>query len=200
MKQDLILKPPLIEDGAGAIIFDCDNTLAETAPIHFTCLKIVLRRYGHELHEGWYAQRVGLSGKNLMEELWLRDGSAPEWCEISGLLPALYLERVRYVRQISAATSIVYRNAGLRKMAVASGGPRVLVEATLDAIKLRHAFDTVVTFDDVTVGKPSPDIFLEAAKRLGVEPSACLVIEDSVEGLEAGRRAGMRVVDIATLR
>ena len=81
-------------------------------------------------------------------------------------------------------------------MAVASGGPAAIVIPTLEVTALRSLFDTVVTIEDVKRPKPDPDLFLEAAKRLNVAPAQCLVLEDSREGLEAAKRAGMRVIDV----
>ncbi len=85
-------------------------------------------------------------------------------------------------------------------MAVASNGPRFVVESIIDAIKLRSLFNTIVTLDDVLVGKPAPDLFKLAAKRMGVAPVECIVFEDSDTGLEAARRARMRWIDVRILR
>jgi HAD superfamily hydrolase (TIGR01509 family) len=84
-------------------------------------------------------------------------------------------------------------------MAVASGGERSIVEATLNTIGLRDFFNTIVSVNDVTRGKPAPDIFLLAAQRLGVTPSECIVYEDSEGGLEAAHRAQMRSIDVRVL-
>jgi HAD superfamily hydrolase (TIGR01509 family) len=81
-------------------------------------------------------------------------------------------------------------------MAVASNGRRGIVEASLTATKLRPLFDYVVAAEDVARGKPEPDVFLEAARRMGVAAADCIVFEDTDEGLEGARRAGMRRVDI----
>jgi len=82
-------------------------------------------------------------------------------------------------------------------MAVASGGTREIVEATLLTTKLLHLFNAVVTIEDVQGrGKPAPDIFLEAARRLHVAPGECTVFEDSDEGLDAARAAGMSATDV----
>ena len=81
-------------------------------------------------------------------------------------------------------------------MSVASNGVRANVEATLVGTKLRSLFDYVVTADDVKHGKPAPDVYLEAARRMQVDPASCVVFEDSDEGLEAAHRAGMRGIDI----
>ena len=79
-------------------------------------------------------------------------------------------------------------------MSVASGGARPLVERTLELIGVKELFPVVVVAADVPRGKPEPDIFLLAAKRMGVAPEACLVFEDGEPGLVAARRAGMKTV------
>jgi len=82
-------------------------------------------------------------------------------------------------------------------MAVASGGTREIVEATLLTTNLLRFFHAVVTIEDVQGrGKPAPDIFLEAARRLHVHAGQCTVFEDSDEGIEAARRAGMSATDV----
>lgn len=82
------------------------------------------------------------------------------------------------------------------RRAVASSSARRLVEATLNRFGLRECFDAMVSGDCVARAKPSPDIFLEAAARLGVEPAACVVLEDSLAGVRAGRAAGMSVIAV----
>ncbi len=81
-------------------------------------------------------------------------------------------------------------------MAVASNGRRANVEASLGATGLLPLFDVLVAAEDVAAGKPAPDVFLESARRLGVEPAGCVVLEDSDEGLAAAHAAGMRSIDV----
>ena len=81
-------------------------------------------------------------------------------------------------------------------LAVATGGVLPVVKTALKALKLEDFFDAIVTSEDVTHGKPAPDTFLEAARRLKVQPQHCMVFEDSDMGLEAASRAGMAAVDV----
>jgi len=91
---------------------------------------------------------------------------------------------------------IVRQYHGKLPMAVASGGTLGLVTKTLDALGLTSLFQTLVTADDVKHGKPAPDIFLEAARRIGVPPGLCCGFEDGELGLQAIRAAGMIPIDI----
>lgn len=89
------------------------------------------------------------------------------------------------------------RRRGVRR-AVATSTHEALALRRLRRFELEHAFDAIVTGDQVERGKPAPDIFLRAAERVGAAAPRCLVVEDSLVGVEAGRLAGMRVVALAT--
>jgi beta-phosphoglucomutase-like phosphatase (HAD superfamily) len=80
------------------------------------------------------------------------------------------------------------------RVAIASGAHPAIIRAAVEAAGLASLFRTIVSADDVPRGKPAPDVYLEAARRLGVAPARCLVIEDSRNGVLAGRAAGARVV------
>jgi len=85
-------------------------------------------------------------------------------------------------------------------MAVASGGMQPIIVGVLEHLKIRHLFDAVVTSEMVKRQKPAPDIFLEAARRIGVEPQCCRAYEDTELGLQAIRAAGMDAVDVRRMR
>jgi beta-phosphoglucomutase-like phosphatase (HAD superfamily) len=95
--------------------------------------------------------------------------------------------------------AIVRQYRGHLPIAVATGGVRDRTLRVLKAIGATDLFDTLVSAEDVSRGKPEPDLFLEAAKRIKVQAANCLVFEDADSGLEAARRAGMEVMDIRTL-
>jgi beta-phosphoglucomutase-like phosphatase (HAD superfamily) len=107
-----------------------------------------------------------------------------------------YLELLTEVRPIATVVAIAHRFRGELPMAVASGGEGWVVRRTLAAIGVEDWFDTVVGAEDTERHKPEPDVFLEAARRIDVEPSRCVVFEDSDLGLLAAARAGMTGVDV----
>jgi HAD superfamily hydrolase (TIGR01509 family) len=104
----------------------------------------------------------------------------------------------RYRREgaptIEGAVAAVERIAARYPVAVASSAHRAVIDAALVGLGIANRFDAVVSSDDVPHGKPEPDVYLEAARRLGVPPEHCLVVEDSLNGARAGRAAGMTVV------
>ena len=85
-------------------------------------------------------------------------------------------------------------------LAVGSSAPRANLELVLDCTDLRDYFDAYVTSQDVTRGKPAPDTFLKAAEKLSLGAGGCIVVEDAVQGVEAGKAAGMPVVAVTTTR
>jgi HAD superfamily hydrolase (TIGR01509 family) len=103
------------------------------------------------------------------------------------------------IRAIEPVAKIVRENAGKLPMAVASGGIQVHINEVLEHLGLRQYFQAVVTSEDVKRQKPAPDIFLEAARRLGVAPQFCRAYEDTDLGLQAIRAAGMEAVDVRPL-
>jgi HAD superfamily hydrolase (TIGR01509 family) len=102
--------------------------------------------------------------------------------------------RSRGAPQIEGAVEAVRRIAAGRPVAVASSAHREVIDAALEATGLVGVFAVVVSSDEVERGKPAPDVYLETARQLGVEPERCLVIEDSYNGVRAARAAGMAVV------
>jgi len=96
--------------------------------------------------------------------------------------------------EIPGATAAVRRIAATRPVAVASSAHRAVIDAALAATGLDDVLLVIVSSDEMAHGKPAPDVYLEAARRLGVVPEACLVVEDSLNGVRAGKAAGMTVV------
>ena len=110
-----------------------------------------------------------------------------------------YLPLMAQVEPIHAVVEIAKANFGKIPMAVASGGTQPIIIDVLEHLKIRHLFNAVVTSEMVKNQKPAPDIFLEAARRIGVEPQFCRAYEDTDLGLQAIRSAGMDAVDVRTL-
>jgi beta-phosphoglucomutase-like phosphatase (HAD superfamily) len=100
------------------------------------------------------------------------------------------------VRPIGAVVEIAERHRGRLPLAVATGAVRPILLRILKQIGVEGWFDALVSAEDVTRHKPEPDTFLEAARRLGVDPARCRVYEDTEPGMEAARRAGMACIDI----
>ena len=107
-----------------------------------------------------------------------------------------YLQYLPEIGPIQAVVEIAKENFGKMPMAVASGGTQPIIVQVLEHLKIRHLFGAVVTSEMVVNQKPAPDIFLEAARRIGVEPKFCRAYEDTDLGMQAIRSAGMDAVDV----
>lgn len=170
----------------------------DTAPLHFEGLRRALKHVGITLSESWYRERVGLSRHAFFDEVRRHFERDLDDDAMMAAHEAYYFRHVRDVETIEPVVDVVRAHRGLVPLAVASGGKRSHVDAALVSAGMDGLFDAVVTHEDVDRGKPAPDIFLEAARRLNVQPAVCVVYEDSDEGLEAAAEAGMRIVDVRT--
>lgn len=179
-----------------ALIFDCDGTLADTMPAHYEAWQATLAPLGLSLDEdrfyamgGWPTTKVAAwvaatTGRPL---------DLPELCEAK---EAAFARMIPHVRPIGPVVEIAERHRGRLPLAVATGAVRPILLRILKQIGVEGWFDALVSAEDVARHKPEPDTFLEAARRLGVDPVRCRVYEDTEPGLEAARRAGMACVDI----
>lgn len=109
---------------------------------------------------------------------------------------AAFIDRIDQLKPKDDVCQIVRDHIGKLPLAVASGGPRHSVFLQLSAIGLRDVFDSIVGAEDTDRHKPEPDVFLKAAKQIGVEPTECLVYEDSPLGIQAAVAAGMDYIDV----
>jgi HAD superfamily hydrolase (TIGR01509 family) len=179
-----------------ALIFDCDGTLADTMPAHYQAWLEILRPLGIEFPMDRFYAMGGMPTDKIVVELC---GEAAKWLDVAALVrdKALAFQRkIGQVRPIEKVVDVARAHRGKTPMAVASGGQRRMVELTLAQIGVLDWFPVVVTAEDTQQHKPAPDVFIEAARRLGVSPATCTVYEDTDLGLEAARRAGMRWVDV----
>jgi beta-phosphoglucomutase-like phosphatase (HAD superfamily) len=110
-----------------------------------------------------------------------------------------YLPFLPEVKPIELVVKVAEANHGRLPMAVASGGMKHIIEQVLEHLKIRHYFDAIVTSEDVKRQKPAPDIFLEAARRIAVDPHFCRAYEDTDLGMQAIRSAGMEAIDVRQL-
>jgi len=182
-----------------ALIFDCDGTLADTMPAHYRAWLEILRPYGIAFPEDRFYSMGGMPTGKIVEQLFAEAGKVPDVEALTRQKEDAFVHKIGEVRPIEKVVAVARRWRGERPMAVASGGHRHMVEMTLRHIGVLDWFPVVVAAEDTVRHKPEPDVFLEAARRMGVEPSACTVYEDTDLGIEAARRAGMAWVDVRTL-
>ena len=179
-----------------ALIFDCDGTLADTMPLHWHAWRVVLERHGiHFTEERFYALG-GVPSRDILKMLREEQGLSYDHQAVSVEKELAFLPFIQKVKGIPEVVAIAREHYGKLPMAVASGGKKRVVEQVLQQLGIHHWFGAVVTSEDVIRQKPDPDIFLEAARRLGVGPQFCRGYEDTDLGMNAIRAAGMEAVDI----
>lgn len=183
------------------LIFDCDGTLADTMPLHFLAWREVLNRHKIELSEDRFYSLGGQPTVKIVELLAGEQGVELSPPDVAYQKEQGFLERLQDVKPIEPIVSIVKEHHGKLPMAVASGSQRAVVKTVLDIIGLGELFDDhrIVGAEDTELHKPNPDVFLEAARRIDVQPQRCRVYEDAELGIEAARRAGMDCFDVRTV-
>ena len=184
-----------------ALIFDCDGTLVDTAPAHYFAITEALKAQGHSMDRDWYMARAGLTPDALLDAQEAAVAAAGKIAPLDrATVFATYNDHFRaglpLLREVEAVATLAREWQGRVPMAVASNGRLENVQASLRVTGLLPLFPLIVSADDVARGKPAPDVFLEAARRMGVAPEECVVLEDSDEGLRAAGAAGMRAVDV----
>jgi beta-phosphoglucomutase-like phosphatase (HAD superfamily) len=182
-----------------ALLFDCDGTLAHTAELHHLALAAAIRELGHEMPKQWYMERTGLSLEQVLDEFAEFCGERLVRANISPLEEKVFCENAGMVREIKAVTAIARKYSGKLPMAVVSSSAKAMVHATLGALGITPLFNAIVSVEMIARPKPAPDPYLKAAELLDVDPAKCLVLEDTEEGLRAGREAGMTTWDIRHL-
>jgi beta-phosphoglucomutase len=184
----------------GGVLWDLDGTLIDSAGHHWVAWRDTLATEGRSVTPGDFANSFGKRNDEILHELF-GHGIETDWIErVSEAKEQTYrrLLRERGLDLLPGALAWLerLRSAGWRQ-ALASSAPRPNIDAALDSLAaLGRYLDTVVSADEVDRGKPDPAVFLEAARRLGLPPGRCIVVEDAPAGLEGARRARMRSIGV----
>lgn len=196
MKLDI---PP--GDFAG-YIFDLDGTLVDTMPLHFRAWEAAMRVAGLTcpLDEDLFYSLGGVPTRRVAELIAAHYGLRIDPDAVFHHKESLFQELQGDARLIGPVADFARRVACTHPVAIASGGPRDIVRRSLELTGLAPLFPVVVTADDVVHGKPAPDMFLLAARQMGVEPDSCLVFEDAEPGMRAAEAAGMKWVRVPSRR
>ncbi|HYT61435.1 MAG TPA: HAD-IA family hydrolase [Haliangiales bacterium] len=181
------------------IIFDCDGTLADTMPLHWRAWQAIAWR--HRLHfpqERFYALG-GVPTRDILQMLSREQDVPIDPIAVAREKEGEYLPLIDQVEPVNAVVAVARAHHGKIPLAVASGGTKKIITQVLEHLGIVKLFEAIVTSEDVARQKPAPDIFLEAARRIGVPPQFCRAYEDTELGLQAIRAAGMEAVDVRKL-
>ncbi len=185
-----------VPDHIKGLIFDCDGTIADTMPLHFKAYQEALGAEAEWLTTDFFYAQAGVPAVPFMQMLKDKHNLTYDAENVAARKEQLFGEQLTHVETLKPVENVLRQYHGRLPMAVGSGGTLENVERTLELLGLRELFDAVVTADDVEHGKPAPDMFLEAARRMGVDPKDCMVFEDGDMGIEAAVAAGMEWVDV----
>jgi beta-phosphoglucomutase-like phosphatase (HAD superfamily) len=182
------------------LVFDCDGTLADTMPLHWRAWQIITQKHGLHFPEDRFYSLGGVPSRDILKMLAREQHKTIDHIAVAHEKEEAYLETLPQVGPIHEVVEIAKGNFGKIPMAVASGGTQKIICEVLEHLKIRHFFAAVVTSEMVVNQKPAPDIFLEAARRIGVDPKFCRGYEDTDLGMQAIISAGMDAVDVRKLR
>ena len=178
------------------LVFDCDGTLADTMPLHWRAWQVITAKYKLNFPKDRFYSLGGVPSRDILKMLAKEQGVTLDYIQAAHDKENEYLQFLPQVGPIQAVVEIAKENFGKIPMAVASGGTQKIIVQVLEHLQIRNLFNAVVTSEMVTNQKPAPDIFLEAARRIGVDPEFCRAYEDTDLGMQAIRSAGMDAVDV----
>ena len=187
--------PPL------GLVFDCDGTLADTMPLHWRAWSAITGRHRIHFPEERFYALGGVPTRDILKLLAVEQGRTDfDPLVVAKEKEAIYLELLPQVGPIHEVVEIAREHRGVLPMAVATGGSRNAIPKVLEHLGILSWFGAVVTSEDVVRQKPAPDIFLEAARRIGIDPSRCRAFEDTDLGMQSIRAAGMEAIDVRLMR
>ena len=180
-----------------AVVFDCDGVLIDSEPVWERVRRKFIAERGGRWPDDAQDRMMGMSTAEwstyMSEDFGLR--LSPR--QVADLvIEAMAAEYETRLPLLPGAVDAVRALSSRWPLAVASSAPKSLIEAVLDAADLRPAFRAAVSSEEVARGKPAPDVYLEAAKRLGLPPASCAAVEDSSNGLRSAAAAGMTVIAV----
>jgi len=184
-----------------AVIFDLDGVILDSEELWDEVREGLARERDGRWHDGAQADMMGMSSREWSVYMHERIGLPEPPEEINAEVVRRMLERYRReLPLIPGAVEAVERLAARWSLGLASSSNRELIDAALEAGGLARHFRVTVSSEEVEHGKPAPDVYLEAARRLDVAPERCAAIEDSQNGIRSAKAAGMRVIAIPNRR
>lgn len=183
-----------------AVLWDMDGTLVDSEESHWLSWRDTMALEGITLTHDQFLKTFGQRNDSILPQ-WLGvDAPADRIQRVGDTKEELYRKLIREggIQLLPGALEWVRRlHAVGWAQAIASSAPRANIDVVLEVLGLTEDFQSVVSAEDVTKGKPDPQVFLTAAARLDTPPARCIVVEDAVPGVEAARRAGMRSIGVS---
>jgi HAD superfamily hydrolase (TIGR01509 family) len=189
------------ENVSDAVIFDWDGTIADTRQAVVASFQETLRGIGVEVEDAFIEKRIGIGAINTFKETLEATGKSFTERMLKELVKQKILAQVNLADTVTLFDGAIELLDSLRNkvpIGLASMNNRKVILNLLRKMRLAEYFQAVITADEIKHSKPCPDIFLECARRLGCLPDRCVVVEDSVFGVEAALGAGMKCIAVPT--
>lgn len=180
-----------------SVLWDIDGVLVNSNPLHFKTWQMTAAEDGFEFSRELFLKTFGQTSRAIIQTHWPRPLTEEEIHHFDTRKEGLYRQYAAQgmVEPIPGALETVHKLHDAKiLMGAGSSGPGLNVHFMLNLLKIAPLLQAIVSGTDVEHGKPSPDIYLTAASEMGVEPSSCIVIDDSRSGVVAGKEAGMKVI------
>jgi beta-phosphoglucomutase len=189
-------------DNKMGVIFDLDGVLVDTGWAHKQAWFAFAQKQGVDISDDFFCTTFGMTNDRIIPMLFGRTPSPQQLNRLSDWKEQLYRRII--ADKLTLDNNVESLLADLKKrgflLAIGSSAPKANLDLIRKRLRFDQYFDAYVTCEDVTEGKPSPQTFLKAAERLSIPPGSCVVVEDAVQGIEAGKSAGMAVVAVTTTR
>jgi beta-phosphoglucomutase len=183
----------------GAVLWDLDGTLADSSEYHWLSWQDVLAAEGVRITREEFGATFGWRNSEILR-LWMGGRATPEViARVGDGKEEAYRALLRSggIDPLPGAAEWVRAlHEGGWRQAIASSAPRANIEVMIEALRFGPLLDGFLGAEDVERGKPDPEVFLTGARRLGVPPERCIVVEDAAAGIEGARRAGMRSIGV----
>ncbi len=184
-----------------AVIFDWDGTLADTKDTVVTSFQTVLKEIGCNVADEFIERLIGTGSRNTFKEALKAQNISSYERLIDKLVKRkadIAVSLADRVKLFDGTSELLESLKGRVKIALASMNDRRIVEKMLEVTAVKRCFEVIVTAEEVDKPKPDPEIFLKCASELASEPRCCVVLEDSVFGVEAAKAAGMKCIAVPT--
>lgn len=185
-----------VEPNVKGLIFDCDGTLVDSMPKHMVAWREAILSFNVDCDDDYLFSLKGMKEEDIVECYNKKFGLNLNPQDVVSRKLEFFMKYIDSVEEIKEVTDIARAFKGKLPLAVVSGSHRSTVERELRGTGLIDLFDVILTGNDPFKPKPNPEIFLEAARRINVNPKLCQVFEDGDSGIEGARKAGMFATDI----